>query len=206
MDSPARLFLIRHAEVEERYRRVFGGRIDMDLSPLGEQQARALALYLATVPFDVIFASPMRRVQQTLRQFVEHQTKAPIILDELREVDFGAWTGLAWDEIRSQFGVSAFEWLHQLESGTIREAEPIDLFRTRIRTALDRILEGRLGLTAAVVCHGGVIRMLLSVLLDLPLRAMAQFDFEYASLTIVDWLPGRTEVQLLNFTPWRDSR
>ncbi len=206
MDSPARLFLIRHAEVEERYRRVFGGRIDMDLSPLGEQQAQALAHYLATVPFDVTFASPMRRVQQTLRQFVEHQTKAPIILNELREVDFGAWTGLAWDEIRSRFGVSAFEWLHQLESGTIREAEPITLFRARIRAALDRILEDRLGSTVAVVCHGGVIRMLLSILLDLPLRAMAQFDFEYASLSIVDWLPARPEVQLLNFTPWRDSR
>jgi broad specificity phosphatase PhoE len=206
MNSPARLFLIRHAEVEERYRRVFGGRIDMDLSPLGEQQAKALAHYLATVPFDVIFASPMRRVQQTLRQFVEHQTKAPVILDELREVDFGTWTGLAWDEISTRFGISAFEWLDQLESGRIREAEPIDQFRARVRTALEQILDNRLGSTAAVVCHGGVIRMLLSILLDIPLRSMARFDFEYASLSIVDWLPGRTEVQLLNFTPWRDSR
>jgi broad specificity phosphatase PhoE len=206
MNSPARLFLIRHAEVEERYRRVFGGRIDMDLSPLGEQQANALAHYLATVPFDVIFASPMRRVQQTLRQFVEHQTKAPVILDELREVDFGTWTGLAWDEISTRFGISAFEWLDQLESGRIREAEPIDQFRARVRTALEQILDNRLGSTAAVVCHGGVIRMLLSILLDIPLRSMARFDFEYASLSIVDWLPGRTEVQLLNFTPWRDSR
>jgi hypothetical protein len=48
--------------------------------------------------------------------------------------------------------------------------------------------------------------MLLAILLDLPLPKMAGFDVEYASLTIVDWLPRKAEVQLLNYTPWRDSR
>ena len=43
MESPTRLYLIRHGEVEERYHRVFGGRIDMDLSPLGSEQAAAVA-------------------------------------------------------------------------------------------------------------------------------------------------------------------
>lgn len=206
MDSPTRLYLIRHAEVEQRYHKVFGGRIDMDLSPLGRQQARALALYLQAVPFDTIYASPMRRVHQTLQQFVEHQTMQPVVIDELREVDFGAWTGLAWDEINARFGISAFEWLDQLERGQIQEAEPISRFRERIETALEKILRDRLGRTAAVVCHGGVIRMLLSILLDLPLKTMARFDFEYASLSVVNWLPHKSEVQLLNFTPWRDSR
>lgn len=206
MESPTRLYLIRHGEVEPKYHRVFGGRIDMNLSDLGHEQAAALAQYLQAVPFDAIYVSPMRRVQQTLQKIVEHQTKAPIVLPDLREVDFGAWTGLGWDEIKGRFGVSAFQWLDQLEQGLIAEAESISSFRQRLELVVRQIIEEGRGRTVAVVCHGGVIRMILAILLELPLRKMAGFDFEYASLSIVDWLPAKVEVQLLNFTPWRDSR
>lgn len=204
MDSPIRLYLIRHAEVSEEYHRVFGGRIDMDLSPFGQQQALALADYLEPTPFEAIFASPMKRVQQTLSKLSERQHHKPILLDELREVDFGCWTGLSWEQVREQFHVSAFDWLDQLEKGLIDGAESIAGFRARIDKALRGILAQCPGQTVAVVCHGGVIRMLLSLMLDLPLVKMAGFDFEYASITIVDQLPHRSEVQLLNYTPWRD--
>ena len=206
LTSPTRLHLIRHGEVEERYHRVFGGRIDMELSPLGREQAQALADYVETIPFDVIYASPMKRVQETLQRIVQTQRPAPIVLDELREVDFGVWTGLAWEEIQARFGVSAYEWLDQLEKGQIAQAEPISAFRARIDSALGKILSHAPGSSTAVVCHGGVIRMILAILLDLPLRKMAAFDFEYASLTTLDWLPHKIEVQLANFTPWRDAR
>lgn len=205
MQSPTKLFLLRHAEVETRYHRVFGGaRIDMELSPFGHEQAKALAVYLQRYPFDVIYASPMRRVQQTLAQLIALQDKEPIILNDLREVDFGAWTGLNWEQVKEKFQVSAFEWLDQIEQGLISEAETLADFRERITRALTLILNASAEKTVAVVCHGGVIRMMLSVLLNLPLKRMNMFDVEYASLTTVDYLPGKTEVQLLNLTPWRD--
>ena len=64
--TPTRLFLLRHGEVEARYHRIFGGRIDMELSPRGHEQAKALADYLATTHFHSIYVSPMTRAQQTL--------------------------------------------------------------------------------------------------------------------------------------------
>ena len=79
------------------------------------------------------------------------------------------------------------------------------VFRQRVQLAVESILQAQPGRTVAVICHGGVIRMILSVLLDLPLTKMAGFDFEYASLTVIDCMPHRNEVQLLNFTPWRDK-
>lgn len=45
--------------------------------------------------------------------------------------------------------------------------------------------------------------MILSCLLEIPLPMMAGFDVDYASLTILDYRPGKAEVQLLNYTPWR---
>jgi hypothetical protein len=49
-----------------------------------------------------------------------------------------------------------------------------------------------------------VIRMILSILLELPLKRTNMFEIEYASVTQVALFPGHTEIELLNFTPWRD--
>ena len=46
------------------------------------------------------------------------------------------------------------------------------------------------------MCHGGVIRMVLAILLDLPLSRMGAFQIEYASLTQVRLRPEQTELQL----------
>jgi broad specificity phosphatase PhoE len=205
MQSPTRLYLIRHGEVESRYHRVFGGTIDMELSPFGHEQALDLANRLESIPFQTIYASPMKRVQQTLAELVARQSKLPIVLRDLREVDFGAWTGLSWDEVSERFQVSAFEWLDQLRQGLISGAESVADFRERVDRALQHILEESPGKTVAVVCHGGVIRMALSLLLDLPLERLAAFNVEYASFTIIDCEPRKNELQLLNFTPWRDK-
>ncbi|MHB8520941.1 MAG: histidine phosphatase family protein [Limisphaerales bacterium] len=199
-----RLLLVRHAEVEVRYHRIFGGRIDMELSPRGHEQARSLADYLCRWRLDAIYASPMKRVQQTLAPLADRHLPSPVILPDLREVDFGAWTGHSWEEVKHKFSVRAFDWLEKIETGEIPEAEPVQQFRDRVEISLKRVLRERAGRTVAVVSHGGVIRMMLALLLDLPLRKMAAFDIDYASVTLIGHNPGRIEVQLLNYTPWRD--
>jgi broad specificity phosphatase PhoE len=210
LNSPAaaarstRLWLIRHAEVESRYQGVFGGQIDMELSPRGHEQAAALAKYLQQKTVSAIYASPMKRVQQTLRPWLVNGVPRPTILPNLKEVDFGDWTGLAFGQVQARFGVSAWEWLDQLESAAIPNAESAQSFRARVEPCLRQIIRSHAGQQIAVVCHGGVIRMLLAILLDMPLSRMGAFQIEYASLTQVALRPEKTELQLLNFTPWRE--
>jgi broad specificity phosphatase PhoE len=204
------LFLCRHAEVEDLYHRRFGGTIDMALSAWGHTQAQALARWLSRHRFDAVYASPMQRVQLTLEPFRPQFQGEPVILDGLREVDFGAWTGCGWDEVETRFGMSAFDWLKHLETDAIPEGETLGRFHERVAQALERILRGSTGRQVAVYAHGGVIRMALAILLDLPLRKFEHFEIDYASAT---WLDigeikagrPRTEIQLLNFTPWRDT-
>jgi broad specificity phosphatase PhoE len=198
------LHLIRHAEVEARYQGIFGGRIDMSLSPKGEQQAVALANHLRPQPFDLIFSSPMKRVQQTLAPALTTSQPAPIVLPNLYEVDFGVWTGLTFAEVKARFGFDAHHWLHQLDAGTIPNAENVHSYRERIDSCLQEILRNSGGRTVGIFCHGGVIRMLLALLLDLPFAEMDRFEIEYASVSTVLIKPERTRLQLLNFTPWRD--
>ena len=201
---PTCLWLIRHAEVEAGYHGRFGGRVDMELSLRGHDQAAALATHLRERTFDAIYASPMKRVQQTLAPLLVNGAPKPTICPELREVDVGDWTGLTWDEVYVKFGVRAFEWLDQLERAAIPNAECAETLRARLEPRLRQIIADHPGQQVAIFCHGGVIRMLLAILLDLSLSKMAAFEIEYASVTQVALLPHRPQVQLLNFAPWRE--
>jgi broad specificity phosphatase PhoE len=200
-----RLILIRHGEVEEKYHRIFGGRIDMNLSTRGREQAVALANYLKRKPVEAVYASPMRRVQQTLEPYALQATPRATILNDLREVDFGEWTGHNWEAIQTHFGLSAFDWLELLEQDRIPNAEPAKAYRARVEGCVRQMVGNHPGQLVAVYCHGGVVRMLLSLLLNLPLPAFAHFDVDYASMTeVMLHRHKKPEVSLLNFTPWRD--
>jgi broad specificity phosphatase PhoE len=202
------LFLMRHAEVEERYQRIFGGRIDMELSPRGHDQALYLAGHMRAERPELIYASPMKRVQLTLLPLLIMAAAGdppPVVLHGLREVDFGDWTGLSWEEVSAKFGVQPIQWLEQLELGAIPNAESGAEFRARVAPCLEQILREGAGRRVAVLCHGGTIRMMLSILLEQPLPKMASFEIDYASVTEVHCSPGRVEVQLMNFAPWRDA-
>jgi broad specificity phosphatase PhoE len=170
----------------------------------GHEQAAILARNLRSKPLTAIYASPMKRVQQTLAPFLENGTPKLIIFPDLREVDFGDWTGLRWDQVQEKFGVSAFSWLEQLECGGIANADCVETLHERVEPCLERILSDHAGQQVAIFCHGGIIRVLLSILLHLPLSSMGMFEVEYASLTQVVWQSHKAKLELLNFTPWRE--
>ena len=199
-----RLLLIRHGEVEPRYHGVFGGRIDMNLSPRGKRQAKILAGYLQAKTIDAIYASPMKRVQQTLAPTLKLGRHEQRIMPGLREIDFGDWTGKNWATVRDEFNFAVHEWLDQIEHPGAPNGESGKTFRARLEPCLREIVNKHKGQNVAVFCHGGVIRALLAILLDLPLPKTNSFEVEYASITQVALHPHMAEIELLNFTPWRD--
>jgi broad specificity phosphatase PhoE len=202
--AATRLLLIRHGEVESRYQKKFGGWIDMNLSPNGKRQAKILADYLRHKTIDAIYASPMKRVQQTLAPTLKRNRHGQTIMSGLREIDFGAWTGLGWQEVEDQFKFQSHEWLDEIESRGVPDGESGKVFRQRVEPCVQEILARHPGQNVAVFCHGGVIRMILAILLKLPLPKTNHFDVEYAGITQVALHPHMAEIELLNFTPWRD--
>lgn len=202
-NHPTQLYLIRHGEVEERYHRVFGGsRIDMGLSPLGHQQAQAASDWLKDTPMDAIYASPLKRVQETLAPLAERTGLKPINIPALREVDFGDWTGYRWEGVQEHFGVSAFDWLEIIESEGIPNGESAAELEQRVQPALLKILQDNPHRRIAVFCHGGIIRVILALMLQQPLRQMAHFNIDYGSISVVEIQPEKKhafEIELLNF-------
>jgi broad specificity phosphatase PhoE len=202
--NPTQLLLIRHGEVEDSYHKIFGGRIDMNLSPRGREQAQMLARFLQRKKIDAIYASPMKRVQQTLAPFLANGAPPQKVLRDLREVDFGDWTGLNWEQVCQRFQLLTHEWLDHIERGVAPNGENGPQFRARVEPCVRKILKEHPGKSTAIFCHGGVIRMILAILLKLPLSRTNMFEIEYASVTQIALQQRHAEIELLNFTPWRD--
>jgi broad specificity phosphatase PhoE len=105
------LYLIRHGESEGNVRRVFQGRLDMPLTPLGERQAQTLGRWLAAhgVQPVGVHASPLRRAWRTAELLAAELRRpdgaAPAITAApgLREYDGGQLEGLTEEEQEARF-------------------------------------------------------------------------------------------------------
>ena len=204
-----RLLLIRHGEVEAAYHKKFGGRIDMNLSPNGKRQAKILALYLQGKTIDAIYASPMKRVQQTLAPTLKRSPHKQKILAGLREIDFGDWTSLGWQEVQRpvRFSSASMARSDRTSPWACRKAAKAWKSFPRTRRTVpapdhcQRIPGQKRGYLLPWRRHPHVAS---PSCLKLPLPKTNHFDIEYSSITQVALHPHMNEVELLNFTPWRD--
>ncbi len=110
----------------------------------------------------------MVRVQQTIAPLLARRVLEPVILPGLHEVDFGDWTGSLWEQVKEKFGVSAFDWLEVLDGPGIPNGESAAALVQRIAPCLHQILHDNPHRSVAIACHGGIIRVILSLLLEWP--------------------------------------
>jgi len=79
---------------------MLGGTLDVPLAPRGQEEAAALAARLQGQRIDRIVSSPMTRALETARIIAGDR---PVESDErLREMRYGHWEGLNFDEIPRQ--------------------------------------------------------------------------------------------------------
>ncbi|MEE9405392.1 MAG: histidine phosphatase family protein [Algisphaera sp.] len=82
------LYFVRHAQSEGNANG-YQSTIDHDqLSPLGQQQAQALAVRLKELTFDHIYVSPYRRTLQTIAPYLRQENRQAEIWPNLAE---GCW-------------------------------------------------------------------------------------------------------------------
>lgn len=174
-----RLYLLRHASVDERYAGRYNGHIDISLSDAGHEEAAQAAAKLQDMSFDGVYCSDLARCRQTL----EYIRAANTVFDErLREKSWGRAEGMSYDEICRKFGITyeSFEQFIDAVGG-----ESIAEFAARVGEFFDE-LRGKEHANAIVVTHGGVIKMLLAKHRKLSLEEAFALDIHYASITIIE--------------------
>lgn len=162
----------------------------MPLSDAGIAQARRLAG--VGVP-DRCYCSPMLRTRQTADTMgLTYETDA-----NLREISFGRWEGLAFDEINASDPELVDRWAEYADDFAFPEGESVGGFNARVREFAARVADEP-AQRVVVVTHGGVIRTLICHFLGLDLRSYLLFEVKRASVSKLAIHDGRGVLTLLN--------
>lgn len=187
MSITTELVLARHGEARCNVAGIVGGdRGCTGLTPLGRRQAERLAIRLAAEhaqqPFDVIYATPRRRVRETA-EIVTHALDLPVLVNpDLRGPDHGQADGHLWQEVKTAFNGPP---QHNPDHPFAPDAEPWNAYLERATHTLKAILDRHMSQRVLVLAHGETIQAAHTLLLGLApeSRRHAGFITEHACLT-----------------------
>ena len=190
-----RLILVRHAS-HDRLGRILCGRMPgVSLSETGRAEAGALARLLAACGAGRLLSSPLARAQETAAPIARSLNLSIETAAELDEIDFGAWTGRAFQDLADHPAWTA--WNTARADARPPGGESMGEAQSRVGGLLDR-LAGEDGPAAILVSHGDVIRAAILRLLGLSLDAYDSLVVDPASRSEVALWPGGGRLVSLN--------
>ncbi|MDR1874582.1 MAG: histidine phosphatase family protein [Synergistaceae bacterium] len=180
-----KILLVRHGRTDWNDERRFQGRTDIPLNEEGLLQARKLSERLASWPLDVVYTSPLLRALRTAEAVASPHGKKPVVLEDLSEMYFGPWEGESIAGLRKRSPGLMRSWLKDPFFHMPENAETWEDIQTRVRRAVGVILHSARE-RVVVVSHGGIMRALFSVLLDLDPRAVWNISASNCSISGVE--------------------
>lgn len=173
----------------------YRGKLDDPLAPEGWE-----AMWATTRdhgPWDHLFSSPLIRCAAFAHALGERVKLTPRIDPRLREMSFGDWEGRTSAELLAADGdrLTRF-WRNPLENPPPGGDNLRDV-HTRLQGFWhDTLNSHRPGERVLIIAHGGVIRVLLSLVLLTPLEHLSRITVPYAALARIrvdrigdTWMP-----------------
>jgi broad specificity phosphatase PhoE len=174
------LLLIRHAETD--LAGTFCGHLDPALNQRGLAQIPALLRELEQYSIQGLYASDLRRARQTAEAIAARFGLQCHIREGLRELFFGRWEGLRWEEIELRDPQEAKIWAADYSLRDFPSGENLHDFRIRVHREVDAILSGSNHSLSAVVTHAGVMRTVLTDYAGLSLEQAWQQTKDYGAI------------------------
>lgn len=171
------LLIIRHALPVRR--ELTEGIADPELAPEGLLQADHLAKYLASEKIDAIYASPLRRAQQTAAPLAALQKVDVTLIDDVAEWDRNSSEYVPVEELKA---ANDPRWQAMLKGEWNVDEESVDDFNQRTIGAIEKLIGLHSGHRIAIVCHGGVINAYLTHTLGLTNFQQGFFYPNYTSI------------------------
>ena len=189
------LLLIRHALPVRR--ELTEGVADPELSEAGVAQALHLAEYLASEELHAIYASPLKRAQQTAAPIAERFQLEVTLVDGVAEFDRNSSEYVPVEELKA---TNDPRWQELIDNRWDGRDETQEQFTDRVFNAMEAIIEAHTGHNVAVVCHGGVINSYLARILGTAETA-GFFYPNYTSIhRVVAARTGQRQIVTINET------
>ncbi|MCB9913669.1 MAG: histidine phosphatase family protein [Planctomycetes bacterium] len=163
----ARLWLVRHAEVEARWHDVAYGAMDVALSAAGLAATARLGAAFEGRAVSLVVASDLDRAAR-LGRAIAAAGRAPLRLDAaLREMHRGAWQGKPKGEFRALWDADAASYWRDPYAWHVPDGEGDALIFARAWPVLASALAEVGAGTLVVAAHGQLIRVVSGRLLGL---------------------------------------
>lgn len=172
------LTLVRHCEVDERYKNCYNGHNDIGLSKDGMKNAKELAKKLDALEFDALFCSDLRRTRDSIRDSLH--AKNVIYTEMLREKSWGVHEGMNYEQIVAKEGVEYRDFLQWID---LLDGEPYGEYIKRVEEFFLEFLPSLQKENILVVTHAGVIRVLFCLLDEISLEEAFSIRVECGTIT-----------------------
>jgi len=183
-----RLILIRHGETDYNAEKKYYGFSDPPLNDIGTWQAERLHERLKTEKIDQVYSSDLKRARHTAGiVFKNNEIK---IYSDLREMNFGIFEGLQHYEIMEKYSQIYTNWIKNPLNIKIPKGEAFKSFKKRVLLILKSIIAENKGRTAAIISHGGPIKIFLNDILKKEPEKFWTIKQDSAALNIIDYIGG----------------
>lgn len=196
--TPTRLYLLRHGQVADGHTHLYHGNNDIELSPQGIKQLEEAAGQLREVELAGVYASDLTRAAQGAAIICRGRNIKPQTFPEFREIHFGLWEGLSFQEIAELYPEDLQARFRDLPNFRIPGGESLMDLKARALPALKRLVEEHHEQAFLLVAHAGINRVILSEALGLNLQNLFRLDQNYGCLNIIDYFPDMAVVRLVN--------
>jgi broad specificity phosphatase PhoE len=160
------IYLVRHGEVYNPKRVVYGRMPGFPLSENGILQAHKLGKHLKTRRIQAIYTSPLMRTRETASIISSYHKGVPVIHEELLlEVHSPQFEGRSFDEAEK------IQWNFYTEEFFKLGQERVENIWKRIDTALRTIVRNHKGKEIVAVSHADPIMITIAKLSGRPLNA-----------------------------------
>ncbi len=169
----AYLALIRHGESEWNALDLWTGWTDVSLSQKGQRQAREAGEKLKAVNWDLVFESDLKRAKETTDEILKVLNKPEIERiesPEIKERDYGNFTGFNKIEVENRYGYETFEKWHRGWDFPLPHGETLkDVYnRTVPYFELEILPRLNAGKNVIISAHGNSLRALVKYLESIP--------------------------------------
>jgi len=196
-----KLFLIRHGQTSWNVEGRYQGICDIGLNSTGIKQAELASKYLSRVKFSKIYSSPLKRTMKTAN-IINGRAEVKIeAYEDLKEVDFGKWEGLKFNQIDKDYHGDYQQWLTDPYNNRPTGGENFKELTLRTTSVIDSIVaENTDDSSVAIVTHGGVILSLLVYWLQIPLPRWKSIIQRQGAINIAVIDKGYPYISAINYT------
>lgn len=178
------IYLLRHGETEENYKKTYYGNLDVSLTQKGESEGRRAFDILKGVKFSSIYSSEKKRAIDTAKIGFEDY---PIIIDKrLNEINFGVFEGKTYKEIEKEFPKEHKDWMDNWKTFIPPKGESYESLYKRVENFMNELKE-KSGENVLIVTHGGVIRSIYSYILGGNLDFYWKFSSKTGGVSLVKY-------------------